>query len=201
MKVKSLMISDPITITKDASVGEAIQLMKINSIRHLPVVSEGKLLQGFVTLADLKSGLIPSFLGEVSLLDLMISDPITVGPDEDIETAAQLIYMHKISGMPVTEDEKVVGIITESDILRAFINMMGILTASSRIDVAIGDEPKAFNKALQIIYDKGGDIINVGIMAHETSKRVYYFRLTVCKTEVIKAALEEEGFEVLYAAD
>lgn len=201
MKVKALMIPNPITITKDASVGEAIQLMKINAIRHLPVVSAGKLLQGFVTLADLKSGLIPSFIGEVSLSDLMIADPVTVGPDEDIETAAQLIYMHKISGIPVTEDEKVVGIITESDILRAFINMMGILTASSRIDVAIGDEPKSFNKALQIIYDKGGDIINVGIMAHETSKRVYYFRLTVCKTEVIKAALEEEGFEVLYAAD
>lgn len=201
MKVKSLMIPNPITITKDASVGEAVQLMKINSIRHLPVVSEGNLLQGFVTLADLKSGLITSFLGEVSLLDLMIADPISVGPDDDIEIAAQLIYMHKISGMPVVEDEKLVGIITESDILRAFINMMGILTASSRIDVAIGDAPKAFNKALQIIYDKGGDIINVGIMAHETSKRVYYFRLTVCKTDVIKAALEEQGFEVLYAAD
>jgi acetoin utilization protein AcuB len=175
--------------------------MKVNSIRHLPVVSQKKILKGFLTLADLKQGLIPSMLGDLTLTDLMIKKPITIDPDSDIEIAAQLIYKHKIGGIPVVKKNKLVGIITESDILRAFIDMMGILTASSRIDVVIKDEPGSFRKALQIINDNGGDIINVGMTAQQTSKRTYYFRLSVCKTDIIKKALEDSGFEVPDAMD
>jgi acetoin utilization protein AcuB len=201
MKINALMIPDPITITEKASVSDAIELMKVNSIRHLPVVSQKKILKGFLTLADLKQGLIPSMVGDLTLTDLMIKKPITVDPDSDIEIAAQLIYKHKIGGMPVVKKNKLVGIITESDILRAFIDMMGILTASSRIDVVIKDEPGSFRKALQIINDNGGDIINVGMTAQQTSKRIYYFRLSVCKTDIIKKVLEDSGFEVPDAMD
>ncbi len=201
MKINSLMIPDPITTTENATIQEAIELMKINSIRHLPVVSEGNILRGFVTLADLKEGLIPSMVAGVSLTDLMIKNPIMVDPDDNIETAALLIYKHKIGGMPVVKNNKLVGIITESDILRAFIDMMGILTASSRIDVVIGDEPDSFTKAMQVIHDNGGSIINVGMATQQTDKRIYYFRLSACKTDIIKNALEKEGFEVLDAMD
>lgn len=201
MKIHALMIPDPITTTENASISDAIELMKINSIRHLPVVSEGHHLVGFVTLADLKQGLLPSLIGDISLSDLMIKDPIVIDPDSDIETAARLIYKHKISGIPVVKNNQLVGIITETDILRAFIDMMGLLTASSRIDVIIGDQPGAFRAALQIINDNGGDVISVGMTGQEASKRAYYFRLTSCKTDVIRRALEKEGFEVLNAMD
>lgn len=201
MKIRDLMIPDPITITANASITDALELMKLNSIRHLPVVSGGDVLRGFVTLADLKQGLIPSMLGDVSLSDLMISDPIVVSPEEDIEIAAQLIYKHKIGGMPVVEGHKLVGIITESDILRTFIDMMGILTGSSRIDVVMKNEPGALKEALQIINDSGGDIINVGIAAHQTGNRIYYFRLAACKTDGIKRSLEASGFTVTYATN
>lgn len=201
MKISDLMIPDPITITANASITDALELMKLNSIRHLPVVSRGNVLSGFVTLADLKQGLIPSMVGDVSLSDLMISDPIVVGPEEDIEIAAQLIYKHKIGGMPVVEGKKLVGIITESDILRTFIDMMGILTSSSRIDVVMKNEPGALKEALQIINDGGGDIINVGITSHQTGNRIYYFRLAACETDSIKKSLEANGFTVTYATN
>ncbi|UCD89316.1 MAG: CBS domain-containing protein [Desulfobacterales bacterium] len=201
MKIHSLMIPDPITITENASISDAIELMKINSIRHLPVVSKGNRLKGFVTLADLKQGLLPSMLGDISLSDLMVKNPIVVDPDGDIEVAARLIYKHKIGGMPVVKNKKLVGIITETDILRAFIDMMGLLTASSRIDLVIGDRPGSFRTVLQVINDNGGDIISVGMTGQEASKRIYYFRLTSCKTDVIRRALENEGFEVLNAMD
>jgi len=195
------MIPDPITITENATIEEAIEVMKVNSIRHLPVVTETDVLHGFVTQADLKLGLIPSMLGSVTLSDLMIKNPITVQPDDDIEIAAQLIYKHKIGGMPVVKDGILVGIITETDILRAFIDMMGILTASSRIDVVIDDKPGLFRKVLQIIQDNGGDIINVGMTAQQTGKRIYYFRLSACRTDILKDALENQGFEVAAAMD
>jgi acetoin utilization protein AcuB len=201
MKIHSLMITDPITITENASIREAIEVMKVNSIRHLPVVAKGRRLKGFITLADLKQGLIPSMVGDVTLTDLMIKDPIVVDPDDDIETAARIIYKHKIGGMPVVKNNKLTGIITETDILRAFIDMMGLLTASSRIDMVIEDKPGLFRKVLQIISDNGGDIINVGMPAQHTDTRVYYFRLSVCDTDIIKRSLEEEGFEVISATN
>jgi acetoin utilization protein AcuB len=201
MKIHSLMIPDPISITANATISEAIELMKINSIRHLPVVAESNMLQGFLTLADLKQGLIPSMLGDLTLQDLMIKDPITVGPDDDIEIAAQLIYKNKIGGMPVLKGKQLVGIITATDILRTFIDMMGILSSTSRIDVVIDDKPGSLKKALQIINDKGGDIINVGMTSQQSGKRIYYFRLSACKTGVIKKALEKQGYEVAAAMD
>lgn len=200
MKIRSLMIPDPITISRKASIQDALERMKINSIRHLPVVAGGKRLQGFITLADLKQGLIPSMVGDLALADLMISDPITVAPDDDVEIAAQWIYKRKISGMPVVEDGRLVGIITESDILRAFIDMMGILSSSSRIDAVLKDEPGAFKEAVQIIQDNGGDIINVGMTTQEGSQKTYYFRFKLL-TETIKKALQKAGIVVLSAMD
>ena len=201
MKIQALMIENPITITVNTSISEAIELMKINSIRHLPVVAEDDTLLGFITLADLKQGLIPSMLGDLNLRDLMIKDPITVGPEDDIETAAQLIYNHKIGGLPVVKDGRLTGIITATDILRTFIDMMGILSSTSRIDVAVGDQPGNFRKVLQIINDTGADIINVGRTAQQTDRQIYFFRLGACDTQTIRNALEEEGYEVLAAMD
>ena len=84
--------------------------------------------------------------------------PIVVDPDDEIEIAAQKIYKHKIGGMPVVKDGHLVGIITETDLLRAFIQMMGLLSASSRIDVRIGTRPKSLQKAIEIIEAQNGEI-------------------------------------------
>ncbi len=201
MRIKDLMIPDPITVSITSSIDEALDCMKVNSIRHLPVVSEGNELQGFVTLADLKQSLIPSLVGNLKLTDIMIKQPVTVSPADDVEWAAQLIYKKKISGLPVVKNSTLVGIITESDILRAFINMMGILSNSSRIDAVVGADPGAFKKAVQIINDSGGDIINVGMTAKEDSRKTYYFRLTSCDTKPIKSALEKAGILVQATMD
>jgi acetoin utilization protein AcuB len=201
MKIKSLMIADPVTVTENASIQKAIELMKEKGFRHLPVVTKGNKLKGFVTLSGLKQGLIPAMVGDLTLSDLMILDPITVAPDDDLETAARVIYEHKISGMPVVKNQKVVGIITESDILRAFIDMMGILTGGSRLDVAVGDEPEAFNQAVEIIRKQGGEIVNIGMTAQQSSRRVYTFRLTTLKTKTIEKALAKAGFQVLKDKD
>jgi len=201
MKIRDLMIPDPIAITANASISDAIELMKTNHIRHLPVVSKGRKLEGLVTLADLKQGLIPSMLGDVDMKDLMITDPMTVAPEDDIETAAQIIYNHKIGGLPVTKNGRLVGIITETDMLRAFIDMMGILSSTSRLDVAAGNKPESLKKMLQIISDNGGDVINVIMTLEKSRKRVYHFRLAACKTSLIKKALGKGGFDVLAAID
>ncbi len=200
MKTRDLMISDPITISVQASVQEAIQVMKANSIRHLPVTHKGKRLLGFLTLADLKQGLIPSMVADVTLRDLMVKDPLFVRPNDDIEIAVQLIYKHKISGLPVLRHRSVVGILTESDIFRAFIEMMGILSASSRIDVLITEGQRGLKQAVHVINTIGGDIINIVMNPQEGEHRLYCFRLASCEIAVIRKALVKEGFKVVGTA-
>jgi acetoin utilization protein AcuB len=201
MKVKDLMITDPITISPRSSISNAIELMKNNSIRHLPVVTKGNTLKGFVTLSRLRQGLMPSMLEDVTFSDLIVRKPITVHPEDDLEIAAQLIYEYKIGGMPVVDEGRVVGIITESDILRAFIDMMGLLERSSRIDVVISDKPGILRKVFDIIQDNDGEILGVSIATPRSSKKVHSFRLSPCKTRKIRKALEKEGFEVAGAKD
>jgi acetoin utilization protein AcuB len=197
MKIRSLMIPNPINISPEASIREALEVMKNNSIRHLPVVATNDRLVGFVTLADLKQGLIPSMLAEVSLTDLMVSDPITAHPDDDVELAARLIYTHKIGGIPVVDGDRLVGILTESDILRTFIDMMGILSSGQRIDITAGSQAGVLNKALRIIDDYGADVINVAMTIEEKDQRVYHIRLSPCETAPIQAALADAGFKVV----
>ena len=195
MKIESLMVPNPITISLHATVPKALELMKSNSIRHLPVVDSKNQFRGLLTLADLKQALLPSMLSDLTLADLMIKDPITVSPDDDLEYAARLIYSHKVGGLPVIRQRILVGIITETDILRAFIDMLGILGNSARLDVVTGKD-SGLNKAIQIIHDHGGDIINIGLTAQHTGNRTYHFRLSRCNLAPIKEALENERFVV-----
>ena len=109
MKIQTYMVENPISIRENTSIRTAIKLMKENRIRHLPVVTGKKILAGWLTLADLKQGLMPSMLSDVSLSDLVNRNPITVAPDDEIEEAAKIIYAQKISGMPVVEGKKMVG--------------------------------------------------------------------------------------------
>ncbi len=196
MKIKELMVANPITVSPRTEIAKALELMKINSIRHLPVVNRTKQLKGLLTLADLKQALIPSMLGDLNLADMMIKKPITISPDADIEYAAKLIYKNKIGGLPVTKGNYLVGIITESDLLRAFIDMMGLLSGSTRIDVTANEEAVDLNRCIQIIHDHGAEIINVAMATRENSFRTYYFRLSPCNAAPIKKALKTEGFTV-----
>lgn len=201
MWVQDLMIADPITISPEASIQEALEKMKQNAIRHLPVVGGTGRLRGFLTLADLKRGLLPAMVADLELSDLMVRDPVMVAPQTDVEQAARLIYTRKISGLPVVSEGILVGIITESDILRAFIDMMGILSSSSRIDAVVGDGNRGFRQAVEIIEEAGGEIINVGMTARKSREKTYYFRLSAGDTDDITAALEGEGIEVLERTD
>ncbi len=198
MRIKSLMVKNPLCVGINASIAEAIDLMKVNSIRHLPVVDDRGALCGFLTLADLKQGLIPSMVGDLCLADLMIRNPITVNPEDDVEDAAQVIYRRKIGGMPVVDnDNKLVGIITVTDILHAFVEMMGILTQSVRLDVIVGTAPEAFNEVSHIIQENGGKIISVGMAPHRIDEKIYYFRLAANGEDTVREAVLEAGYEIL----
>ena len=197
MLVARRMSRDPISISPEASIQEAIELMKTHSIRHLPVVDGQERLVGWVSDTELRGVFIASMIEELMVGDVMIADPITVSSSDVLEQAALLISKHKIGGMPVLEDGKLVGIITVVDILEAFVDIMGVLGSSSRLDVRLGDSRDAFPEVSRIIREHDGEIISVGILSQESPERIYSFRIEKCDTEPLREALEEQGYEVV----
>ncbi len=197
MLVARRMSRDPISISPEASIQEAIELMKTHSIRHLPVVDGQERLVGWVSDTELRGVFIASMIEELTVGDVMIADPITVSSSDVLEQAALLISKHKIGGMPVLEDGKLVGIITVVDILEAFVDIMGVLGSSSRLDVRLGDSRDAFPEVSRIIREHDGEIISVGILSQESPERIYSFRIEKCDTEPLRQALEEQGYEVV----
>lgn len=130
--VKDWMTPDPVTICPDTTLPEAARLMKECRIRRLPVVENGRLV-GIVTMGDVREAS-PSaatslsiyelnyLLSRLTVREIMTRDPIAITPDTSIEASARLMLEHKIGGLPVVDNNKVVGIITESDIFRLLVN-------------------------------------------------------------------------------
>ena len=197
MLVARRMSRNPVAVTPKASIQEAMELMKNHSIRHLPVVDGEERLVGWVTDTDLRGALIASMIEDLTVGDVMIADPVTVRSSDVLEQAALLITEHKIGGMPVLEDGKLVGVITVVDILEAFIDIMGVLGASSRLDVQLSDSRDAFQEVSRIIRDHNGEIISVGILRQDSAERIYSFRIEKCDTEPLRQALEEQGHKVV----
>jgi len=197
MHVKKLMVRKLITIPPQTNILNALKVMRDNSIRHLPVVDGGNLV-GFVTEGDLRQASLLSMVDKVSIEDVMIKDPVTIAPDASLEEAAKLIYSHKIGGLPVVKGKKLVGIITIVDVLQAFIQMMGILKSSSRLDLILGEKPRAFEEVSSIFQEHRAEIISVGMSNHkDRKKRIYYFRLEKCPLQPIIDSLKNKGYQVL----
>jgi acetoin utilization protein AcuB len=197
MKVKKRMAKKLATIRKQASVSDAINLMKKRSIRHLPVVEEGVLV-GWITEGDIRQAYLASLIEQVSIGDIMITDPLTISSEANLEEAAEILYRHGIGGLPVVDNGTLVGVITVADIMAAFIEVMGILQESSRIDVILGGKAHAFENVSRIIRDHGSEIISVGMSAHQDrSKRIYFFRLAKCAVDPIAKEIKQAGYKVV----
>ncbi len=195
MKIKNWMKSDPVTIDRAALLQNASDLMKKHSIRHLPVVDDGQII-GFITESDLRQFSFPSMVEEIPVHQVMVLNPITVNANASIETAARLIHDYKIGGLPVLDKKKLVGIITASDLLSAFIEVLGLFKASTRLDVVV-DKEGGLEEVTRIIKEQGGEVISVAIESHSSRRKVHYFRLEKCDPDLIVDALEKAGHKVV----
>jgi acetoin utilization protein AcuB len=213
MIVGEVMSKKLITVKKSDSLKKAQDLMVEKSIRHLPVM-DGTELMGIITESDIRSAFIigkgsKSPSGKTSTMspskmkvsDYMTRDPMVVVPETHIEDAALIIYKYKIGALPVIKRNKLVGIISIMDILGIFVDLMGIIHSSSRVDVVMDKNPKNFEQVSNIIHEENLNIISVGMAPHGASgkKQVYFFRLDLCDTKNVVEKIESAGFKVISA--
>jgi len=205
MLVRDWMTKDPLTVAPDTPVLEAINLLKNKGFRRLPVVKDGKLV-GLVTDKDLKDAM-PSkattlsvwemnyLLSKLTVQEVMAKPVITVEAAAPLEKAALLMEEKKIGGLPVMDGEKLVGIITVTDVLRAFIEVLGLKMGGLRITVDIPDVPGALAQMARAV--PPANIVSIATAAHLNGYQRLVLRVVGEDVEGVPDRLRAAGERVV----
>jgi acetoin utilization protein AcuB len=209
MLVKHRMTSDPITVTPDETLAHALQLTRKHRIRHLPVVGRDDRLAGILSDRDIRLAM-PSplnvedaeradFLERTPVAAVMTRKVITVRENETIENAARQLYRHRIGSLPVVqENNRLLGILTETDILHAFVQILGGMEPASRIEIALPDLPGQLAAAMRILgEDHRLNIVSVVVPSiRGQNRKVAIVHVDTINPEEAIRALESAGFQV-----
>lgn len=207
MYVRDYMSTDPVIIGPNDAVGDALELLKDHSIRRLPVVSKGKLI-GLVTNTDLMKASpspvtslsiheINYLYPKIKIKDIMTSDVITIGPDEAIEEAAVLMREKKLGTLVVVDRNNLVGIITESDLFKAFIDVFNFDWPGIKVVVSFEDKIGELGKLTSLISSMDILIISLIITYSKDGKAVITMRLKTDQKDPVVKELEKNGYAVI----
>ena len=172
MLVKYWMSPQVFSIDADASMQDAVNLMKKYTIRMLPVTRKEKLV-GVLTDRDLKRASASDattleihellyLLSKIKVKDIMSKNPITVSPDLTVEETAETLLKNKISGAPVLDDRgKIVGVITQSDIFKVLIALTGVGNSGIQFAFKLEDRPGSIKEIADVIRSVGGRMVSI----------------------------------------
>lgn len=209
MFVINRMTKNPMTVTADTKVDEVAHLMKKHNFRRLPVVDDGKLV-GFLSDSDLMRVApspattlsryeINSLLAKICVRDIMKKDVVSVNVDATIEEAALIMYKNKIGGMPVVSNMgAVVGVITETDIFKTFVDVMGLADGKTRITLEVTDKIGVVKDIAEIFGQAGVSIDSLITCKKEDDKYEIVIRGDITNIDDIKAKLEAKGYKVIH---
>ncbi len=210
MLVRDRMTPNPVTTTTDTSLKEALELIRSKPFRHLPVVDESGKLVGVVTEKSLVyASPTPATALSVFEVDYILSRTkigqiiqgpvVTVEPDLPLEEAARVMIDHRFGCLPVVEDDKLIGIISDTDIFRVFVEGLGGGHPSLRITIVIPEEVGSLARVMSHIAALGGNIHSLGMFwGEQPEDRVVAFRLEGVDRETAVQALEAYGVQVVH---
>ncbi|WP_273402215.1 CBS and ACT domain-containing protein [Traorella massiliensis] len=209
MYVKNEMTANPITINADDVISKAADIMSENNLHRLPVMENGKLV-GLVT-----KGLITSkgvggatslsvfelnyLLNRTSVKTVMIKlkDLVTISSNKLLEEAASLMLAHDIGCLPVVDDGELVGILTQNDLFKAFLDILGWQRKGSRIEVNVPDTLGILGEISKIFVDNNANITNFTVYRNnDDSTADLILRTTLTETDELEKELNQNGFKV-----
>jgi len=211
MFVSRSMTRKVITVDPEARIFDAQELMHVNDIRHLPVVENDNTLVGIVTDRDIRSALPYSFfkksldetetekISELRVKDIMSDKPISVSPTYTIQDALIVIQDSKVGALPVVdEDGKVTGIISVRDLLRAFINVLGIGEPGTLLCILVEEKVGQLKKIVDTITAENISFGSVLVARYwDEDKRAVFTYLLTLNVAQVKKKLEKIGFTLL----
>ena len=205
MLVRDIMQSHPVSATLETRLPDLVRVLQRRGFRHLPVLHDGRLV-GIISDRDVKRTMTSAALATEGhardlLLDGLTAGQImsrrvwTIGPTSGVEEAAWIMATQRISALPVTEGDRLLGIVTETDILALFVRSLGVLEATSRLDVVVADEAASLAEIIGLAERTGIRICSV--MTLETSgRRELILRVATTDPAPVVEALRAAGHTV-----
>lgn len=202
MLVKERMSHPVVTVHPEIPIMEALNLMKKEHIRRLPVVDKRGRLVGIVSEQDLLQAAPSSatslsvwevnyLIGKIIVNQVMTKDVITIAEDTPLEEAARIMVDNKIGGIPVIRKRQVVGLITETDLFKIFLELLGAREVGVRLACLVPNIPGNLTQLTKAIFDAGGNVLSLGTFLGESSEN----REITLKVEGISAQTLEESIK------
>ncbi|ALF11833.1 acetoin utilization AcuB family protein [Parageobacillus thermoglucosidasius] len=206
MLVEQIMKTPVITLQPTNTIAEAIQLVRQRRIRHIPIVDGDDHVVGIVTDRDIRDASPSIFHFHEHLEDLqkpistiMKTEVIVGHPLDFVEEVAALFYEHKISCLPIVKDRKLVGIVTETDLLYTLIQLTGAHQPGTQIEIKVLNESGMLSKAAAIIAKRNTNISSVLLYpAEEKNYQILVFRVQTMNPIGIINDLKNAGYTVLW---
>jgi acetoin utilization protein AcuB len=211
MLVCERMSAKPVTIDVGSTIIEALRIMRENQVRRLPVLDEKGDLVGIVSEKDLLYAS-PSpatslsiyemhdVLSRLKVSELMTTELITVTPDTLLEEAARVMADNKIGGLPVVEDGRLVGIITETDIFKVFLELLGAREAGLRLTLEIPERKGEMARITGAIARLGGNILALGtFLGDDPTTAIVTVKVDDVPQQPLEAAMQDLDLKVLDA--
>lgn len=208
MRVSRFMHANVLTIPSNTLITDAQQIMQQNSIRRLPVVDNGKLV-GIITRNRLREAA-PSaattlsvwelhyLLSKLSVREIMVTEVLTTTPEATVEDTAATMAEHRIGAMPVMEGDKVIGIITATDLFRLLIDVLGVRKRGARVQIVEPYKANGFGSIAEIFSKHQVKILSVFTFTDpQTQRQDMVIRADTEDADFIRNKVKEHGFEVI----
>jgi len=211
MLVQELMTRNVLTVTADTTAPDALALMRQKNVRRLPVLDKSGKLLGIVSDKDLLYASpspatslsifeINALLSRIFVSHVMSKKVITIAEDLPVEDAARIMADNKIGGLPVMKNAKLVGIVTETDLFRALLQLFGGRRSGVRVTVRTPGAKGTFAKVTGIISAAGGDIVGLGVVEAQGVPGDFWnvtLKVQDLSKKAVSAAFAKAGIEVV----
>jgi acetoin utilization protein AcuB len=209
MLVGERMTRNPLTVREETSIDDALHLMRERKLRRLPVLDAGGRMVGIVSDKDLLHAS-PSpatslsvyelhyLLSKLTVKSVMSSPVITVEPGTPLEEAARIMVDNRIGGLPVMEGGKLTGIITETDVFKILLELLGARESGLRVTLAVHEGKGVLARLTNAITEMGGNIISlVTFGGDREGERMITVKIGDCDAEAVRRMLEHEGIQII----
>jgi acetoin utilization protein AcuB len=210
MRVRDVMSTNLVAVDEKTSIHDAKKIMEAHKIRRLPVMKKDKLV-GLVTermlleaspspATSLSIHELHYLLSKMTVKDIMVKKPYTISPDMPVEEAMEVGQEMGYGGFPVVEDGRLVGVATESDIVRVMTRVLGVREKGKRIDIKASNEFGNMKKIMEILDEKKTLLLSLMTLPPEEEEEdwLIVLRLKSKDTEPIAKELRSSGFNVTY---
>ncbi|QOR68995.1 CBS domain-containing protein [Cytobacillus suaedae] len=206
MIVEQIMKKNVFTLSPKDTIATAVRLLEKHKIRHIPILDEHQSVVGIISDRDVRDANSSIFRSNEHLEDLekpvetiMTTDVITGHPLDFVEEISAILYEHNIGCLPITKGGKLVGIVTETDLLHTLVQLTGANQPGSQIEIKVSNKAGMLSEVATIIGKRNVNISSVLVYPDQDERyKILVFRVQTMNPMAVITDLKHEGYQVLW---